>query len=114
MRMYVDGFGSIHKNVTIEPAVKCPDRRIPCKRSSRSFGSLRSDSDRVCEPMFAYELTLNREGSRKDYRSRIPATMVETNQIISNALKEGVLLDLSVPLGCPRWLHSLEMDQILK
>jgi hypothetical protein len=113
MRISVDGFGSIHKNMTIGPAFKCPERPSSSMRSSSSFSCLRSDSDCPYEPIFGYETILNRKGSREDYRSRIPATMIETNQIIANAIKEGDVLELSVPLGCPRWLHSLETEQIL-
>jgi hypothetical protein len=99
MRMNVDGFGSIHQNITIGPAVKGPDGHMARIHSSSSLNSLRSDFDRAGEPILAYATSLSTKGSFEGDVAQIPATMVETTQIIANALKEGGILELSVPVG---------------
>jgi hypothetical protein len=99
MRMNVDGYGSIHQNITIGPAVRGLEGHTARARSMSSLNSLRSDSDRAAEPILAYATSLSRKGSREGNDAPVPANMVETTQIIATALTEGAILELSVPVG---------------
>jgi hypothetical protein len=109
MRIDVNGFGSVHQNITIGPAIRTfSDGQHLSARTSKSLNA------QTREPTNAYETVLSKKGSRDSLPLAIPMSAVETSLIVAGAVKEGAIMELSVPLGGGSHIDKNEAHDALK
>jgi hypothetical protein len=112
LRVDVEGFGSIVQNTSIGALVKTlPDNHATSSQTPRLLRNSRSESDRLRESAITYEATLSRRGSKELGSVPIPAAAVETAVIVSSAIKEGTIVELSVPVGGRSHVDSNESTE---
>jgi hypothetical protein len=113
--MDVNGFGSVHQNITIGPAVRTiGDGQHLSAQTSRSLNGRRYESDQSQESTNAYETVLSKKGSRDSLPVAIPMSAVETSVIVAGAIKEGAIMELSVPVGGGSHIDMNESNDALK